>query len=34
MAGRKVGGGRSRMDLRRQAEAAEARDGGAETEEV
>ena len=35
MAGRKAGGGRSRMDLRRQADAAEARDGGAaETEEV
>ncbi len=34
MAGRKAGGGRSRMDLRRQSDAAEAREGGAEVEEV
>jgi len=34
MAGRKAGGGRSRMDLRREADAVEAREGGAEVEEV
>lgn len=34
MAGRKAGGGRSRMDLRRQADAAEARDGTTEVEDV
>jgi hypothetical protein len=34
MAGRRAGGGRSRMDLRREAEAAEARDREATTDET